>query len=454
LENTVFVVVGDHGEALGDHGEETHGNFVYESTLRVPFLVCGPGVRAAQRIAEQSGTVDLFPTVLGLLGLEIPPSVQGKNLAPTLLSGSRVESAPIYFESLTNQFKHGWAALHGVSAGRYKYTFAPHPDLFDVVADPLERDNLAQREAHTRERLHRLLERIVSQRAPAELQASVVQMDDEARQRLGALGYAMGTSALAPGEQDPRDMADVIRSCEEAAQLLFSASDAVQAAGLLRGLTERHPESAWMWEHFGLASLNAQRWDDAARAYERAVAIHPGVSTLMNLAEALYWTGHKEEAVRRMEEALVLDENNRRGHHWLGDVCSELGRYTEALAHYKRVLALWRGDDRVHRLIRSAVETQVSYLEHTGKPEPVRSFPRLERLAPSGSHEARDLCAGPIQRCARVQAERMRGGGFAGAALEEGTHDGDDARIDGREAGVVQIRAGEPARAGATGSFG
>src|SRR5574341_885992 len=130
-EKTLIVVVSDHGESLGEHGEFTHGVFLYESTLHIAFLLKGPGVPVGLRVKQQARTIDLLPTVLELLGGRTPRDVQGASLVPSF-TGKPVATEYAYAETLYPKMNMGWTELRAVRTNRWKYVRAPKPELYDL----------------------------------------------------------------------------------------------------------------------------------------------------------------------------------------------------------------------------------------------------------------------------------------------------------------------------------
>ena len=134
LDDTLVVATSDHGESLGEHGEAGHGFFAYEATLRVPLLVRGPGIAAERRIEGLLGHVDLFPTILDLLGVPLPAGlrVAGRNLAPVFRDTDKLTPAATYGESLLPLLHYGWSDLRTLRDGRWKYILAPRPELYQI----------------------------------------------------------------------------------------------------------------------------------------------------------------------------------------------------------------------------------------------------------------------------------------------------------------------------------
>jgi arylsulfatase A-like enzyme len=139
---TIVVVIGDHGESLGDHGEADHGFFIYDSTMHVPFIVAGPGV-APRVVTEQVRAIDVAPTIEALAGLTPAADLDGESLVPLLGGGSRADPPVSYAASWYPRLHFGWSELRSLRAGEWKYIAAPRPELYDLRVDPGERRNLA-----------------------------------------------------------------------------------------------------------------------------------------------------------------------------------------------------------------------------------------------------------------------------------------------------------------------
>src|SRR5262249_24094417 len=138
---TLIAVLSDHGESLAEHGEYTHRVFLYDSTLRIAFLLSGPGVPAGVRVKQQVRAIDLLPTLLALVGGRTPQGVQGTNLTPAC-TGKEVPADWSYVETLYPKINMGWAELRGIRTNRWKYVRAPKPELYDLVQDVGETSNV------------------------------------------------------------------------------------------------------------------------------------------------------------------------------------------------------------------------------------------------------------------------------------------------------------------------
>ena len=161
LDNTVVVVVGDHGESLGEHGEASHGLFIYESVMRVPMIIRAPFANMqGRRVGDTVRIVDVMPTVLDLLGQTSAPATDGKTLVPLMSGAVRELGLEAYSESRYGFDRFGWSPLAALRHGRFKLILAPRPELYDLASDPQEITNLYRSESELATKLTRRLQEI------------------------------------------------------------------------------------------------------------------------------------------------------------------------------------------------------------------------------------------------------------------------------------------------------
>src|SRR5215469_7195500 len=141
-QNTVIVFTGDHGESLGEHGEKTHGFFIYNATLHVPVIIHLPGAAEAKTLPDLVSLADLMPTVLQGLKIDIPSQVQGRSLLPLLTTRKLEATSGLYAETFLPRLHFNWSDLRSVETEKYQFIEAPKPELYDLAADPGETRNL------------------------------------------------------------------------------------------------------------------------------------------------------------------------------------------------------------------------------------------------------------------------------------------------------------------------
>jgi arylsulfatase A-like enzyme/tetratricopeptide (TPR) repeat protein len=275
-EDTVVAVLGDHGEALGDHGEATHAILVYQPTLHVPLFLSGPGVPSGMVVAPRVSLVDVLPTLLGLLGVESPAGVPGRDLRPAL-AGKRVPAEPLYAESLFGRLNCRWAALRVWVSGDWKLVDGAAPELFDLAVDPREERDLAARDPQRVETMRAALRAAVAKMVPHGDAAHAVALSPEQEERLRSLGYASGGGGAGPLDQpglpDPRTH---VRFYEIAHRAVGARGAA--AAPALAELTEvvrADPGNPFAQFALGEVAYRDGRLGTAGRAYARAVELDP-----------------------------------------------------------------------------------------------------------------------------------------------------------------------------------
>ena len=334
---TIVVVTADHGEALGAHGEATHGLFAYEETLRVPLIVAatdvatetGPGLPPARH-------VDLLPTIADSIGIPTPPGLPGRSLRPGAARTEDTE-APSYFEALTATLNRGWAPLTGVLLGREKFIDLPIPEFYDLRTDAAEQHNLHAERPERARVLASMLEGLRQGRRP---QARTAE-DADTRRRLEALGYV---SAGAPArdryteEDDPKRLVALDQAVQRGVDL-FQRGDLAGARQIYSDTIRRRPTMATPYLH--LAFL---WWEsgDPGRAIEtlQAGLAAGAVSGEMQSQLGIYLAeaGPPAEAVRVLEAALKSDPTDLDALNGLGIALWRAGRAPEAERTFRSVI--------------------------------------------------------------------------------------------------------------------
>ena len=257
-DESLVVLLSDHGEGLGDHGEIEHEVLIYRETLQVPLIFKLPGgQRAGERIAEPTQLIDVFPTILAHLGLDPPPAdddLQGMDL----LGGRPVPGdRQIFSESIYPRLHFGWSDLASLIEGRYHYIQSPAPELYDLIDDPGEtRDILRQNRAIYR-RLSSALAAIDREIEPPS------EVDADVRERLATLGYVGGGVGVADGDlPDPKSRIGVLEELGSAGALLAGGryEEAARAYG---EITDREPNMIFAWEQLAKSHRRAGELDEA-----------------------------------------------------------------------------------------------------------------------------------------------------------------------------------------------
>jgi arylsulfatase A-like enzyme/Tfp pilus assembly protein PilF len=357
--DTVVAIAGDHGEDLGEHGEETHGLFLYDATLRVPLALWRPGRVSPAVVKDLARTVDLAPTLLELLGQPPLPQTDGRSLLE-LLRGGRQPPAPAYAETLYPELDFNWSALRCVSDERYKLIEAPRPELYDLQSDPGERADVGTAQPQRAEALRQALGRLGASGPGAMSRAAP---DRDASERLAALGYvAAGSGAAAPGSshRDPKDMAAVYRRWRGASSALTAGHHEEAARGFTAILAE-DPENVQALFGLGNALASTAQVDGAIDAFRRFLKLVPG-SAQGHQSLAICFTKKKDydAAMRETEAALLVDARFTDARLMRAEILRERGDREGARAEMKAALAV----DPENPAVRIQ---QARHLAHDGK---------------------------------------------------------------------------------------
>jgi arylsulfatase A-like enzyme/tetratricopeptide (TPR) repeat protein len=291
-EKVLIVFLSDHGEGLGDHGEAEHGLFLYRSTLQVPLILKLPrGERAGETIEDPVQLIDVHPTLVSALGLQLGDHLHGVRL----LARSRPEprDSPIYAETFFPRLHFGWSDLAALIVGRHHFIDAPQAELYDLLQDPEEMDNRIEREPALESEFRALLSAFDRNLVSPE------PIDSETRSRLEALGYVGGAST-SDGDvlPDPKtrveSLADIRRAYD-----LYTAGDLEAAVPAFLEIIEENPKIETAWEYLVMAQLGLGRPDEAVATCKAAVEEMPESRRLALRAALLL------EHLGRLDDAFV-----------------------------------------------------------------------------------------------------------------------------------------------------
>jgi len=342
------VVVGDHGEGLGEHNEDTHGIFLYDSTTHVPLVVKLPeGAHAGQVVAEQVRTLDILPTLVSVAGADLPARVDGASLLP-LLSGPKTKERPAFGET-DYPLRFGWAPLRSLRAGGAKFIEAPKPELYDLKQDPMEARNLYQPWDEKVKAFRARLAELKAALPPLPPSATTVgQGTVEELKALGYLGKADVDSSTNVPEPtvlpDPKDRIEeqnllhrAMIASEDAqpqeartalekllqldpksaagllqlGQLEFESGNYVKAAGYLGRARELRPDDGTAAWYHGQALVRSGDYAGARDALETSLHITPGqFQARLLLGQVFLKLKEPKPALDQLGAALLLQPAN------------------------------------------------------------------------------------------------------------------------------------------------
>jgi choline-sulfatase len=289
-DRSTIVLLSDHGEGLGDHGEQEHGLFVYDETVHVPLIIKQESnVEAGRRVSDLVQHVDMVPTILDLVKAPVPDTLRGRSLKPLLDGTGHLRDRPIYSEALYASTHFGWSAVVAVTDGHYQYIRAPREELYDLTRDRHERENLAGQNAET-------------------------------KQAAKVLGTFVSTPREAgPSLADPKDKWEVLERYRTATALVADRRWP-EAITLLQRVLRDEPELVKVWNELADVSLLANRYDVALDAYRHVVELDPSAPAgYLGAADVLLKERRLDDAHTRASEG--------------ADVASDKDAKSRAAAH-------------------------------------------------------------------------------------------------------------------------
>ena len=297
-DRSIVVLLSDHGESLGDHGEASHGYFIYESTLHVPLVIHWPVAQAGglpARVEQPAALLDVAPTILDALHFPAPPSFAGRSLLDRTARAVVAES--------THAFDaFGWSPLRSVRTGEFKYIDAPKPELYNLAADPQELRNLVAQDPQRAQSMKTALAQVLAahQKKQTALAHTLSARD---RAALGSLGYVAPGPKSTPTLADPKDRFPEFQQYEGSQIALYQGRSS-EAAAILRKILAGDPGNTLARRDLGGIYLEQKSYARARAELERVAAAAPDdYVTQYQLSLALEQLGLKQQAAAHKQLA-------------------------------------------------------------------------------------------------------------------------------------------------------
>ena len=359
FDNSIIAVMADHGESLGDHGEEFHGFFLYDATIHVPLLLKLPGDRfAGKRVDESVGLVDVLPTILQAAGIAVPQEMQGKSLLDLMMeSKSKPLPAagmgvlppsstppPLYAETEYGVRAYGWSAIRSLRTSKYLFIEAPRRELYDLSADPNAEHDLSATSKAVADTLQNQLDDF-RRKTSRNVEAPTAPTDPEAQEKLAALGYtasnADSAATAAKGQgADPKDKIEIGNMMVHA-NFLLEVARSDEAIALLQKVIAKDPNMWIVYAKLGAAEANLGNMPEAVKAKRKAVELMPdSINLHYELGEVLAKNQDFEGAIPELEMVSAKLPGSWKTRIYLAIAYSRTNRVPESIKECEAVLAV------------------------------------------------------------------------------------------------------------------
>jgi tetratricopeptide (TPR) repeat protein len=279
LDDTVLTVLADHGEGLGEHGENTHGFLLHQATIHVPWILTTPATAEPIRVVEPVSTVDLSLLLTSLVDLRAPNSDRNDGRLPFGAGGGSPSARALYFETLLPMYQYGWSELRGVRSGDWELHAGTRKELFNMAADPRQLTNIAEKEPLELENTSTLLDEFIQEDQGLDVNAAL-ELSPAEREALEALGYMANTSPTRRNPPDPRDLVAGHVQVERA-QYYMETGEYEEALASIDKMLERDPENLAALSLKGNIYMAMGDFDQAEETFKRCLEIDPANSDVV-----------------------------------------------------------------------------------------------------------------------------------------------------------------------------
>jgi len=346
MEKTLIIFTSDHGESLGEHKENAHGFFIYDSDIRVPLIIRFPEKKLQGNIIpSQVRSIDIMPTILNMLGEKSPESVQGESILSLILGKQGGEAFSAYSETYWPRYHYGWSELKSLRKGQYKFIDAPKPELYDILEDPGELNNLVNKKATLGHEMKRELEALMDRYSAEGIEeAGPKKIDNDSLVKLQALGYigSFRASSKQKGEKlaDPKDRIELYNEIK-VAQFLVTEEKMDQAEKKIKDVLNKDPSVLEARYILGNIYSKQKKYDEAIEEYKKALEVDPEYyDSIFGIALAYKKSGKDDEAIVGFKRLIDIDPKDTKPLLHLGDIYEEQGELDEAMRYLKSAVTI------------------------------------------------------------------------------------------------------------------
>jgi arylsulfatase A-like enzyme/Tfp pilus assembly protein PilF len=366
LDRTILIVTGDHGEGLGEHGESTHGMFIYNSTMHVPLFIRLP--HGKKKIVDAVvGHIDLEPTILDMLGIPIPANVNGASLLP-VLQGKEKKERFAYVESLYCKLHYGWSGLEGITSQKYKYIQAPRPEFFDLEKDAKELQNVEKENNSLARVMKSQLQEIISQYGNKNAKAQQ-KVDPEVEEKLRSLGY-IGASVSPSKESesiDPKDKIHLAVKAQEAAGAALENKYQL-ALQLIEPVLKEEGQLTEGLYVAGVAYAGVGDYDRAIDTLQKVLAITPDHAMAQyNLGTAYLMKNDFQQAEFWLNKVVEASPKYIAAHLKLGQAYVADKKPEKAAPHFKTAMSFYENalEETSSGKIRAGLQASLAEIQYS-----------------------------------------------------------------------------------------
>lgn len=393
--DTLLIITADHGEGLWEHGERTHGLFIYQSTVHVPLIIRAPFSLPVQRVSGLVELVDIAPTVLQALGIDIPASFQGESFLGLMLGQDTRSKQMAYTESFYSRLHRGWSQLQGIYRDEWKYIWAPNDELYQIIQDPNEQENLSIKKSFEKKKMKERLEHFISRMSNNALAPKTLEKSNKDDMKmLESLGYltTFTDSHEKQALPDPKDKIHLLQDYEQVS-IFISEGKYDEAISLAKRVINQDPASiegymklasAYQQKNkleeavvcylevlkrkpdYNTAQINLlqllismQCFDEAVAEAEKFLKLFPNDFSIINeLGSAYFFKGDLERALELFQQSVKIEPANSEAFLRMGEIYLKRQDYEQAESFFNQALAIYNRLENVHSGLAQVYEAQ------------------------------------------------------------------------------------------------